>query len=304
MDWSAINFDWNRARAFLVTAEEGSLSAAARALGMAQPTLGRQVRALEEELDVVLFERHGHGLVLTPSGLELVEHVRGMGDAAGRVALAATGQSQSVEGSVTITTTEVTAAFILPPLISRLRQTHPGILVDIVASNELRDLRRREADIALRSVRPTDPDLVARKLIRQSARLYASSDYLSRIGRPDTNQALRDADFIGFEDNQPFLKGLNGLGLNLAERNFPIRCGDHLAQWEMVKQGLGIGVMISAVGDSEPSVECVAPWLPAFEFDVWLAAHREVNTSRRVRIVFDFLAEEFPKATAETTASG
>ena len=159
MDWSAVNFDWNRARAFLVTAEEGSLSAAARSLGMAQPTLGRQVRALEEELDVVLFERHGHGLVLTPSGLELVEHVRGMGEAAGRVALAATGQSQSVEGPVTITTTEVTAAFLLPPLISKLRQHHPGIQVDVVASNELRDLRRREADIALRSVRPTDPDL-------------------------------------------------------------------------------------------------------------------------------------------------
>lgn len=302
MDWSAVNFDWNRARAFLVTAEEGSLSAAARSLGMAQPTLGRQVRALEDELDVVLFERHGHGLVLTPSGLELVEHVRGMGDAAGRVALAATGQSQSVEGPVTITTTEVTAAFILPPLISRIRQNHPGIQVDVVASNELRDLRRRESDIALRSVRPTDPDLVAKKLVRESARLYASIDYLHRIGQPDRNEALNDADFLGFEDNQPFLQGLNGLGLNLTERNFPIRCGDHLAQWEMVKQGLGIGVMITAVGETEPRVRCAAPWLPAFEFDVWLAAHREVNTSRRVRLVFDFLAEEFPKASAAMAA--
>ena len=298
MDWSAINFDWNRARAFLVTAEEGSLSAAARSLGVAQPTLGRQVRALEEELDVVLFERHGHGLVLTPSGLELVEHVRGMGDAAGRVALAATGQSQTVEGPVTITTTEVTAAFILPSLIAELRQVHPGIQVDVVASNELRDLRRREADIALRSVRPTDPDLVAKKLVRESARLYASRDYLDSLENPDNNAALSNAQFIGFEDNQPFLKGLNDLGLALSERNFPIRCGDHLVQWEMVKRGLGIGVMVSAAGDAEPLVERAAPWLPAFEFDVWLAAHREVNTSRRVRLVFDFLAARFPKAMA------
>ena len=304
MDWSAVNFDWNRARAFLVTAEEGSLSAAARSLGMAQPTLGRQVRALEEELDVVLFERHGHGLVLTPSGLELVEHVRGMGEAAGRVALAATGQSQSVEGPVTITTTEVTAAFLLPPLISKLRQSHPGIQVDVVASNELRDLRRREADIALRSVRPTDPDLVAKKLMRESARLYASKDYLSAMGQLDGVGSLQKAQFIGFEDNQPFLKGLNELGLGLTEGNFPIRCGDHLVQWEMVKQGLGIGVMIAAVGDAEPKVENAAPWLPAFEFDVWLAAHREVNTSRRVRLVFDFLADEFPKAAASLVAEG
>ncbi len=100
MDWRAVKFDWNRARAFLVTAEEGSLSAAARALGLAQPTLGRQVDALEEELGVVLFERVGRGLTLTPSGLELLEHVRGMGEAATRVSLAAAGQSESIEGKV------------------------------------------------------------------------------------------------------------------------------------------------------------------------------------------------------------
>ena len=98
MDWRSVKFDWNRARAFLVTAEEGSLSAAARALGMAQPTLGRQVSALESELGVILFERAGRGLALTQSGLELVEHVRAMGDAATRVSLTASGQSQSIEG--------------------------------------------------------------------------------------------------------------------------------------------------------------------------------------------------------------
>ena len=120
MDWHAINFDWNRARAFLVTAEEGSFSAAARALGVAQPTLGRQVRALEDELDVVLFERVGQGLSLTPSGVELLEYVRPMAEAAGNMALAASGQSQSVEGTVTITSTEVSSAYILPALIQQL----------------------------------------------------------------------------------------------------------------------------------------------------------------------------------------
>ncbi len=292
MDWRRINFDWNRARAFLVTAEEGSLSAAARALGMAQPTLGRQVRALEQELDVVLFERGSHGLTLTPSGVELMEHVRAMGDAAGHVALSASGQSQSIEGTVSITTTEVAAAYILPPIIERLRQEHPAIHVDLVASNELRDLRRREADIAVRSARPTDPDLVARKIIRQSARLFATKECLQRFGSPKDNAHLSKAEFIGFEDNQEYLQGLNNLGLSLTERNFPIHCGNHLVQWQMVKQGLGIGVMVSQIGDAEPEIERAAPWLPAFEYDVWLAAHREVNTSRRVRLVFDFLAAE------------
>ncbi len=118
MDWRSVTFDWNRARAFLVTADEGSLSAAARALGMAQPTLGRQMTALEQELGVVLLERVGRGLALTPSGLELVEHVRAMGEAAGRVSLTASGRSQSIEGTIRITTTEVYAAFVLPPMIA------------------------------------------------------------------------------------------------------------------------------------------------------------------------------------------
>ncbi len=275
-----------------MTAEEGSLSAAARALGVAQPTLGRQVRALEQELNVVLFERIGHGLTLTPSGMELVEHVRAMGNAAGRVALSASGQSQSVEGTVSITTTEVAAAYILPPIVERLRQEHPAIHVDLVASNELRDLRRREADIAVRSARPTDPDLVARKICRQSARLFATSECLQRFGCPSDNASLSKAEFIGFEDNQTYLQGLNDLGLSLTERNFPIHCGNHLVQWQMVKQGLGIGVMMSQIGDADPGVERATPWLPAFEYDVWLAAHREVNTSRRVRLVFDFLVAE------------
>ena len=120
MDWRAVKFDWNKARAFLVTAEEGSISAAARALGMAQPTLGRQVDGLEQELGVVLFERVGRGLTLTPSGMELLEHVRGMGEAAGRVSLAALGQSQALDGCISISASETYAAVLLPPIICLL----------------------------------------------------------------------------------------------------------------------------------------------------------------------------------------
>ena len=127
MDWKSIKFDWNRARAFLVTAEEGSLSAAARALGMTQPTLGRQVSALEEELSIVLFERVGLGLELTPTGLDLLEHVRAMGEAASRVSLTASGQSQNIEGTVCISASEVFSVFLLPPIIAKLRKLEPKI---------------------------------------------------------------------------------------------------------------------------------------------------------------------------------
>ncbi len=292
MDWRSVKFDWNRARAFLVTAEEGSLSAAARALGMAQPTLGRQVTALEQELGVALFERVGRGLALTPSGLELVEHVRAMGEAASRVSLTASGQSQSIEGTIRITTTEVYAAFVLPPIIAKLRPLAPGITIEIVASNAVSDLRRREADIAIRNGRPTDPDLIAKKVKDDLAQLYATPAYLDRIGNPSSLAGFSQADFIGFDDNKPLLDGLNALGFSLTGRNFPVLTGSHLVHWELVKQGLGVGVMPIRTGDAEPLVRRILPTMDPIEVPVWLVAHRELRTSRRVRLVFDFLFDE------------
>ena len=292
MDWRSVKFDWNRARAFLVTAEEGSLSAAARALGMAQPTLGRQVDALEEELGVVLFERVGRGFTLTPSGLELLDHVRAMGDAANRVSLSAAGQSQSIEGTVCITASETYAAILLPPIIARLRRAEPGIDIEIVTSNKASDLRRREADIAIRNFRPTEPDLVAKKIRDVPARLYAAPAYLERIGNPKVPYDLRHADFISIDNSGMFLKGLNALGLNLAQRNFPIFTENYLVMWELVKHGLGIGVLDGNIGDAEPLVRRALPDFEPLMFPIWLVAHREVNTSRRIRVVFDLLAEE------------
>ena len=292
MDWRSVRFDWNRARAFLVTAEEGSLSAAARALGMTQPTLGRQVDALEHELGITLFERVGRGLTLTPGGLELLDHVRAMGDAAGRVSLSASGQSQSVEGTICITASEIYAAFLMPPIIARLRREAPGIEIEIVASNAAVDLKRREADIAIRSFRPTQADLIAKKVGDDRAGLYATSSYLERIGHPDSPSDLTRADFIGFDATDTYMKGLNALGLSLTPRNFPILTSNHLVQWQLVRQGIGIGVVPESVGEAEPLVRKALPTLAPLVFPIWLTTHRELNTSRRVRMVFDLLAEE------------
>ena len=231
MDWRAITFDWNRVRAFLVTAEEGSLSAAARALGLAQPTLGRQVAALERELGVALFERTGRGLALTPGGLDLVEHARAMGEAATRLSLAASGQSQSLEGPVCISASEVYSAYLLPPVLRRLREEEPGIEIEVLASNSLSDLRRREADIALRNTRPTDPDLVARRLRDDAAHLYAAPAYLDRLGAPPRGpDDLADAQFIGFDRDGGLIEALNARGFALTQRNFPVLSANHLVQ--------------------------------------------------------------------------
>jgi DNA-binding transcriptional LysR family regulator len=295
MDWRSVKFDWNRARAFLVTAEEGSLSAAARALGLTQPTLGRQVDALEEELDLILFERAGRGLTLTPSGLALLEHVRAMGDAAGRVSLSAAGHSETIEGIVSIAASQAHAAFLLPPIIAKLRARQPGIVIEIVASNQASNLKRREADIAIRSFQPTEPDFIARKVGDIPAQLYATPAYLESIGNPKLPYDLRNADFIGVDTTGVYLKGLNALGFNLTERNFTIICENYLVMWEMVKLGLGIGVMDGLIGDREPLLRRAIPEL-GLKFPLWLVAHREVNTSRRIRLVYDLLAADLARA--------
>ncbi len=296
MDWKSVNFDWNRARAFLVTAEEGSLSAAARALGMAQPTLGRQVAALEQELGVALFERVGRGLTLTPSGLELMDHVRAMGEAAARMSLSASGKAQAIEGTVSISASEVDAAFRLPPIIRKLRETAPGIDVEIVATNSESDLRRREADIAIRNYRPTQPNLVGRKIREIEGRIYAAPGYLQSIGNPVTPEEVSKADFIGFNRSGEFIAAMTRFGLTLTQRNFALVSESHLVQWNHVKLGLGIGVMSADIGDAEPEVVRVLPDADAIMVPVWLVTHREVHTSRRVRLVFDLMAEELARA--------
>lgn len=291
MDWRGITFDWNQARAFLVTAREGSYSAAALALGVAQPTIGRQVAALEAELGVVLFERVGRGLALTAAGLELAEHVGAMGDAAMAVSRAATGQSTSLEGIVCITASEAISALLLPPVLAQIRAEHPGIELELVVSNEARDLRRREADIAVRNFRPTDPELIAIKVRDSQARLYAAPSYLARLPRPLDVEALVRAEFFAFDRTNLMIDGFKALGLHLTHQNFPVVTSNHLVQWALAKQGMGVVVMMEEIGDQEPALVRVLPEFPAIPVPIWLTSHRELRTSRRHRVVFDLLSE-------------
>jgi len=286
-------------RAFLVTAEEGSLSAAARALNSSQPTLGRQVSALEDELGLALFERIGAKLELTPGGLELMEHARAMCDAATRASLTAAGQSQAIEGTVCISVGEIFAGHALPPIIEKLRRQEPGIEIEIVASNSTSDLRRREADIAFRSSKPEksglesiQPDLIAKKVGDLASRFYASPGYLEKIGYPQSGDDLCRADFIDFDDTGVYRKYLNDLGFNLTPRNFPVRAESHLLQWELAKNGVGIVTTLEMIGDAEPGMRRVLPDFMMVR-SMWLVTHRDLKTSRRIRMVFDFLHREF-----------
>ncbi len=296
MNWQSIRFDWNQVRAFLVTAEEGSLSAAARELRLTQPTLSRQVAALEQELGVTLFERAGRALILTETGLALLEHVRAMGEAANRVSLAASGQSEAVEGKVTITATDMASTYILPDILLKLAERAPGISIDIVASNDVRDLQRREADIALRNAPPTEPDLIARRL-RPSVGCFATArSYLDRHGPIETVEELQQADWIAYSDPVNMAKTMQeNLGIDIAPDRFRYSCDLGVAVWELVRTGLGVTVMTDEMILDQFGLVRLLPDFPDIPIPLFLITHSELRTSRRIRVVFDLLAEELSR---------
>lgn len=296
MNWQHVSFDWNLARAFLATAEEGSLSAAGRALGLTQPTLGRQVSALEDALGVVLFERVGRSLQLTQSGADLLAHVRAMRDAANNLSLSASGQSQTIEGTVVITISDLFSVHLLPPVLKQLRELAPRLHIDVLAVNDIRDLQRREADIAIRHVRPEQPDLIARLIAQMDAHFYASSHYLDRYGRPTTADEMTSHDFISMGDVDEMIAHLSAFGLSLSRENFRVKSENGILAWELVRQGFGIAPMPEIVGERTPGVERLFANVAPVAIPMWLTTHRELHSSRRIRLVFDTLAAHLSTA--------
>ncbi len=292
MNWKAINFDWNQVRAFLATAEEGSFSAAARVLDQTQPTVGRQVAALEHKLGVTLFERVGKSLNLTTAGTEMLTHVRDMADVATRISMTATSQAQTIEGQVRITASDLMSAFQLPPILQRIRAAAPRLNIEVVATNDLRDIQRREADIAIRHVRPTQPDLIAKHVAEVKAHFYASPSFLDQVGRPKDEEELSRLEFVGFGDVDIMVDYLEKAGLSVTQNNFRTSSKNGIVAWEMVRQGFGVSVMSEDVAALTSGVERILPNRKPFTFPIWLTTHSELHTARRIRLVFDLLAEQ------------
>ncbi len=285
------NLDWNQLKAFLETAETGSLSAAARKLGLTQPTLSRQVAAIEQVMGVTLFERVGKSMALTPTGLDLLEHARAMGAAAEALSLAATGSSQAVRGVVSVSATDVVATTLLPPLVKKLHDQEPGITIDVIPSNALSDLLRREADIAIRHVKPEQPDLIARLIREATAYFYASESWVNAHGHPRSAEDAARLSFVGSDRSGQYLGYLRMHGLPLSEANFSCYADHSVAHWALVRQGMGIGVMMEEIALATPGMVRVLDDLPPVRFPIWLVTHRELRTSKRIRMVFDALAQ-------------
>ena len=287
MNWQAVAFDWNHLKAFVATAEAGSLSGAARSLNTTQPTVGRQVMGLEQSLGVTLFERSVRGLTLTSVGRDLLEHAQVIGDAASRISLLASGQAQEVSGRVTVTASDLMCSVFLPKVLLKLREVAPALQIELRAVNAVEDLMRRDADIAIRNVRPEQPDLIARHAGDWDAGLFAASVLLDRTGR--TN--LTDLPFASSSNITQIVEMIAGFGLQLAPENCALISDNGVVIWEAVRTGLAASLLPVALCEAAPGIEAVLSDRPPISFPVWLVTHRELQTSKRIRVVYDFLAE-------------
>ena len=290
------HLDWNQLKAFLETAETGSLSAAARKLGLTQPTLSRQVAAIERHMGVTLFERVGKAMALTTTGLDLLEHARAMGAAAQALGLAASGRSQIVGGVVSVSASDAVAAHLLPPLVRRLRDEAPGIAIEVISTNSLSDLQRREADIAIRHIKPEQPDLIAQLIREGSAGFYASSDWVKAHGHPRSAIEATHLPFVGSDRSGQYLGYLRAHGLPLSEANFSCYADHSVAHWALVRQGMGIGAMMDEIARDTPGILRVLDDVAPVRFPIWLVTHRELRTSCRIRVVFEALAQSLAQA--------
>ncbi len=289
-------FDWSLARSFLAVLDHGSLLGAARQLRSSQPTIGRHVAALESQLGIVLFERTGRGLLPTEAATRLAEAARLMQSGADQMARSVSGSERAASGTVRITASQPVACYVLPPLLAQMRLVLPDVQVELVSSNAVDNLLRREADIAVRMVQPEQATLVARRVGKVAVRICAHQDYLRRRGVPRQPADLLSHDLIGGDRDDSILKGFTARGFAITRERFGLRTDGLIAAWQAVRAGLGVGVISDHLMRTDPAVVPLLPQVRIDPIPVWLAVHREIRTSGRIRAVFDFLTQALPRA--------
>ncbi len=291
MDTSLTALDWSLVQAFLAVAETGSLSAAARALGTSQPTLGRQVRTMEAQLGADLFRREPRGLHLTETGAAIVEPARAMRAAMGQIALTAAGRTNRLDGTVRITASVAVSLYHMPAIIARIRLAEPLIAIELAPGDTTTNLLYREADIAVRMFRPTQLDLVTRHLGDISLGVFAAKSYLDRRGMPRTARDLMDHDVVGYDQSPLIEEGFRQAGFPITRDFFKTRCDDNAVYWELVRAGCGIGFAQCNIGRVDPLLSEIKLGFPLPVLPVWLTAHEAMRQTPRIRRVWDLLVE-------------
>lgn len=283
--------DWERQRAFLAVLREGSLSGAARVLGATQPTVRRRIEDLERQLGVALFTRSPAGLTPTPLARELAAPAEAMAAAAAAFARTASAEAGSTSGTVRITASEVIGMEVLPPILAGVREAHPGLVLELALTNRNEDLLARQADIAVRMVRPVQEALVARRVGLIALGLHGHKRVLDAWGRPATLAEAKRLPLVGYETETSSVRAFKAMhGLDLSPDDFAFRSDSDLAQLAAIRAGLGVGICQTGLAARDPMLERVVPEV-AFSLETFVVTHEDLREVRRVRLVFDALVE-------------
>ena len=281
--------DWGLYRTFLAVLRDGSLSGAARTLGLTQPTVGRQLDALETALGTPLFVRSQRGLVATELALSLRPQAEALEAGAAALLRAAGASAQAIEGTVRLSASEIVAIEHLPPILAALRREHPKLVIEVVASDTADDLLRRDADVAVRMFPPSQGALVAKKLAPIPLGLYAHRDYLARRGMPTTLTDLADHDLIGFDHETPALRAYVERVPAFSRARFALRADSNVVQLKALGAGFGIGACQVPLAARDPALVRVLAKDFAFDLGLWIVMHEDLRASPRCRAVFDAL---------------
>jgi DNA-binding transcriptional LysR family regulator len=282
---------WVWLRSFVAVVKTGSLTAAARATRATQPTIGRHIRALEKQLGETLFDRRPDGLVPTARGTEIYERAAAVEEAVTGLTSSIGSRSPELAGVVRVTSSLNFTVELLPGLLSEILRTNPLLQIELIPSDEVRNLLRREADLAVRLVRPTQPDVIATKVGDVTLGLYAHRDYLARRGTPRTASQLATHDLIGYEDAAGTVGRLAQIGLQVKAERVRICSENLLAHVAMLRAGCGIGACDVWLADRHPELQRIMPRIDVARWPVWIAAHDDLHRSRRLRFVFDQLSD-------------
>lgn len=282
---------WELFRSFLAVARHGSLSGAARALRLTQPTLGRHVDLLEQALGAPMFTRSPQGLLPTETALALVPIAEAMESGAAAMVRVASGQGDTIAGVVRITASEIVGAEILPRILAAFAEQFPQIAIELHLSNRTEDLLRRDADIAVRMVRPTQSGLVARRLGATVLGLYADQKYLDAHGIPTDMAGLQRLRMIGFDRDPLSARMIEAAGFALTRDMFSLRVDNDLAQLAALRAGYGIGACQVGIARRDSNLVRVLPDAFSVPLETWLVVHEDLRAQPRVRRAFDHLAE-------------
>ena len=288
-----MNIEWRLIHSFLAVTEQGSLSSAARHLGVSQPTLSRDIQSLEVSTGLNLFKRTTQGLELTAEGSKLIDAAKQMSSASALFERQVSGLSAELEGDVRISVNEIVGIYMLPQAITAFRKLHPGVHIELVISNQVSSLSKRDADIALRMFRPEQPDLVAKRLPDLPLGFYAHREYVQRYGEPSSIEDFSGHTVIGFDESLEFINAAAEFGYQLTRDSFAVRSDNLLAQLSLCRSGAGIMAMHSEMAKQWKELVPVMQWIQLPPLEFWLVCHSDVQYNSRIRELMHFLGKWF-----------